>query len=148
MFSIIKKKWGEEHVLASNEKYGYSGKRMKLAKTGCCSIHFHALKCETFFVSSGMMILQRWYQDGHIETTIMRTGNVLTIYPNTPHRFYGIKETVFYEFSSFDSPNDSYRISSSSIDMPINQDLLQGLSKENVDIVLDAFYNQGEQDAS
>jgi hypothetical protein len=43
----------------------------------------------------------------------MDEGTSVEIKPGTPHRFIGITDTVFFEFSTFDRKNDSYRLTQS-----------------------------------
>jgi len=111
---IIEKVWGSEEIVASNLNYNYSGKKMNLHKGGCCSTHFHRFKCETFYVLSGHMALQFWEPSGQRTTKILNEGNSLTIDPCTPHRFYGIDDVIFFECSTYDKPDDSFRIDQSS----------------------------------
>lgn len=111
---VYTKVWGTEEHLTREGAIGYTGKKMTLKEKGCCSTHFHALKCETFYVQSGSMVLQYWTKDGKSHSIKMGQGMAFTITPLTPHRFYGLEETVFFEFSTLDAPEDSYRIDKSS----------------------------------
>lgn len=113
---IVQKIWGEENIVVNDS---YCGKRMTLNEDGCCSLHKHEIKDETFLVESGEMLLEVVNNDTRQhEFVILKSGSSYRINPNILHRFYGIKKTVFYEFSTHDDASDSIRETSSQIGMP------------------------------
>ena len=122
-----KKGWGYEKWIVNTEKY--CGKQLVLGKGKKCSIHYHKLKTETFFVIEGSLMLELYSKpfeviesdleasikaagDIKVQRITMRTYDSLTIEPYTPHRFIGLSEnpTVFLEFSTQHFEDDSYRI--------------------------------------
>lgn len=127
---IVTKVWGSEEIVASNHNYNYSGKKMFLHKGGCCSTHFHRFKCETFYVNSGHMALQYWEPSGKRTTKILEAGDSFTIDPCTPHRFYGIDDCTFFEFSTYDSASDSFRLDSSSMQAEMPDTMKEDLEGE------------------
>ena len=124
----VLKKWGIEEIVTPTN-CGYSGKKMLLQKRGMCSIHYHAKKVETFYIDSGQMAVQWWRTDGQSEAKLLGARDCITIFVNTPHRFYGVTDAVFYEFSTPDLSSDSYRISQSmsDVDMPPEMVALLGV---------------------
>lgn len=116
--TIVQKKWGyEEHIVNGDL---YCGKRLVVLPNGfASSIHYHKLKTETFHVVEGEIYLEVYGQDvcdytGDLkmnELYRLKPLDILTLPVNTPHRFY-VKEKVgiFYEFSTPDFADDSYRI--------------------------------------
>lgn len=66
-------------------------------------LHMHKLKEETFIVLYGTLVLE---VDG-VEH-LLKTGDKLTVYPNTWHKFYSETGCVFEEISTTALRNDSY----------------------------------------
>ena len=52
---IYPKVWGEEHWIVNKE---YCGKKLVLKKGFRCSMHFHKIKDETFYVISGKVLIE------------------------------------------------------------------------------------------
>ncbi len=123
------KGWGYE--LWVHNDADYCGKELVLYAGKYCSIHYHKIKKETFYVTSGLMTVELYDQpfevengdlvrtleelDGtgrlKVEALSMGPGDSLLIEPGTPHRFYGLeKQTRFMEFSTQHFEEDSYRI--------------------------------------
>lgn len=126
--------WGFEEVLCrvnlgvtvQRNTIGYTGKELVVFNNGnASSIHFHALKTETFFVEKGLLCLEIYklivfpatkedipkLKLELVDTLLLKPRDTFTLIPLTPHRFYAPKSVaVFKEFSSWDSPEDSYKI--------------------------------------
>lgn len=129
--TIIPKIWGYEHILVNTPRY--CSKILSVTPGFQCSIHYHKDKGETFLVQEGLLRLELWTWKkvvvscpiesprerdflGEKTTLILRPGDSITLPPNTPHRFSSdscYEPCVFYEFSSHDDPEDSYRLESS-----------------------------------
>ena len=100
---VKEKVWGKEFWIVNNQDY--CGKVLVLKVRQRCSIHYHQIKKETFFLISGKIILEVG-----IKRIIMTPGTSITIVPNMRHRFTGIDETSeIVEFSSQHFEDDSYR---------------------------------------
>jgi mannose-6-phosphate isomerase-like protein (cupin superfamily) len=115
--SIVKKGWGKEIIFASKwpdggGDKGYAGKILSFEKVGAeGSMHFHALKHETFYIHSGVFKLK------YINTLTadekefhLKAGDVVTIPPNHPHKVICLEIGEIFEASTADSPSDSYRV--------------------------------------
>ena len=91
---IVQKVWGKEHWIVNRE---YAGKKMVLYKGKQCSLHFHKIKDETFYVIKGRVLMECMG-----ERRIMLPGDSQLILPNAPHRFTGISEenAEIIEFST------------------------------------------------
>jgi D-lyxose ketol-isomerase len=124
---VVEKLWGRELQIVTfrtDMVNGYSGKILEVDGNGkCCSVHYHKRKVETFYELVGNLRIQLWkFKTGcfgedsldAIELTsdsVLRVGHALTIYPYIPHRFWSVcGQCRFVEFSTPDSPDDSYRI--------------------------------------
>lgn len=110
---IIPKVWGSEHIII-NIPNKYCSKIMELRKDYQCSIHCHKTKHETFYILDGLCVIE-WGEDpNNLKGKIFGKGYKLTIEPNIYHRFSGIGYyTEILEISTFDDPNDSFRIDES-----------------------------------
>jgi mannose-6-phosphate isomerase-like protein (cupin superfamily) len=131
----VKKVWGEECVIVNDQVQGYCGKRMILNACRCSSLHLHLRKKETFYVFSGRMCLEIVRPETSAKDFIvLDSGMSVTLYPGIPHRFYGITETIFFEFSTYDYPSDSVRVEKSRYGAP--QEMLEFLNKQGIEEVL------------
>lgn len=122
------KGWGYEQWMANSELY--CGKLLVVFAGLRCSIHYHKLKDETFYIQNGLVRMRVWENDfdgwpkeGEIilrddfpnmlygEEFLMGPGDRLVIPPNTPHQFIGVSaETTIIEISTQHFEEDSYRI--------------------------------------
>lgn len=101
----VTKIWGREEWLANNELYCL--KKMIVIPRGCCSLHAHPKKDETFYMLIGKMFLEI---GGNSQ--IVFPGHSVRIFPMTKHRFsvdpYW-REAVFLEVSTHHDDNDVIR---------------------------------------
>ena len=104
------KGWGRELWIANNP--GYCGKILELLNGKRCSIHYHKLKDETFFLLSGSIRLDL-YPDGYPgvpKEIVMSPGDTVRIPQNTPHQFLGLADkSEILEISTQHFESDSYR---------------------------------------
>ncbi len=98
---IVPKTWGHEEWIVNSD---YCGKKLVLNKGYCCSLHYHKVKDETFYIASGRVGFQM--NDEHF---ILNPGDSLLIVPGTKHRFYGLEDSQIFEFSTHHMEEDSYR---------------------------------------
>jgi quercetin dioxygenase-like cupin family protein len=117
---VVPKVWGEERWLHNDELY--CGKILVLLEGKHCSLHYHKLKTETFYVATGHLRMELTdlasaTQDPPAirEVFEMREGDTLLLLPGMVHRFTGLApETQIFEFSTQHFDDDSYRIVASS----------------------------------
>ena len=104
------KGWGYEMWLHNDEKY--CGKLLFFEKGKCCSYHYHKLKSETFYLQSGMMLLQYSFGDSIDDAAeeILMPGDTFEIVPLLRHRMTALKDSELFEFSTQHFEDDSYRI--------------------------------------
>ena len=100
------KKWGYEIWMVNTELY--CGKILHLYEGRKCSLHYHKLKDETFYVLEGKILLE--VED---EKTVLYEGESVHIPPGTKHRFGGLKDSDIIEISTQHFETDSYRLSES-----------------------------------
>lgn len=105
----IEKGWGSEDIWYSNDKY--CAKFMHFNKNSKFSMHFHAVKQETWYVLSGKFILRTiTTENAHIIEDFLGVGDVWTNYPLEPHQLECIEAGTIIEVSTADSVEDNYRV--------------------------------------
>ena len=113
---FVSKSWGYEQWICNSEKY--CGKILRFAKGRQCSLHYHKLKDETFYVLNGMV--KMYYvgigTDGNVPETplmsqvILSKGDVFHLPPYTLHRVYALEDSDILEVSTQHFDEDSYRV--------------------------------------
>ena len=109
---FVKKGWGYENILVSNEKYCL--KILHFTGAGNhFSMHFHREKDETWYVEEGSFVLKRINTStGAIEETILQAEDTIRILPFTIHQLVALEEdSRILEVSTPDSVEDNYRVS-------------------------------------
>ena len=99
---IHQKVWGNERWLVNT--IDYCGKILTLNKGYRCSIHYHKNKDETFYILSGIVLIEIKGKE-----RVMKKGDVQRILPLTDHRFTGLEKSVILEVSTHHDEKDSYR---------------------------------------
>lgn len=113
---IVLKVWGEERWIVNRD---YCGKLLVLKKGFRCSMHYHKVKDETFYINKGKVLMEC---DG--KKMVMKPGDALLIEPNKNHRFTGLEDSEIMEFSTHHDDSDSYRnevsgeVDLSTLDLP------------------------------
>lgn len=111
----VKKLWGREEIIENNKEYCL--KKMVVEYGYECSIHYHKMKKETFYILEGELCLEIYVSTEKTKEPILDkiinlgVGNSYTIDINIPHRFYSRKgRTIFMEASMHDDVKDSIRL--------------------------------------
>ena len=105
----IAKGWGSELIWATNDKY--CGKMLNFDQGKMFSMHFHAVKDESWFVLSGSFIVK--YIDtatARIMQTVLGPGDVWHNPPLLPHQLLCTESGVIVEVSTADSVEDNHRV--------------------------------------
>ena len=106
---FVEKGWGSEFIWATNDRY--CGKFLKFNKDSRFSMHFHAIKHETWYILKGKFQVN-WIDTKTAETHkfILREGNTWVNDPLMPHQLICLKKGIIIEISSPDSVEDNYRV--------------------------------------
>lgn len=112
------KKWGYELWIVNNDEY--CGKILYIYPEKKCSVHYHKLKKETFYIMDGQLSVEysnsldinNWQNMIGILTTTLLPGQSITIDRNIAHRFYTKNNLpcTFLEISTHHDEQDSYRL--------------------------------------
>lgn len=103
----VQKVWGREDWIANTSLY--CGKRNHLWVKHRVSDHHHRVKDETFFVLSGLMLLEINRGEEWERTVVLGPDDSIRLEPLMWHRYTGLKNTVFFEFSTHHDDKDTYR---------------------------------------
>ena len=106
---FVEKGWGSELIWATNDLY--CGKLLNFNEGARFSMHFHAVKDETWYVLSGTFEVKFINTLNAEETTcILNTGDVWRNEPLEPHQLICLEEGTIIEVSTPDSVEDNYRV--------------------------------------
>jgi len=106
---LVPKGWGSEFIFATNDKY--CGKFLNFETGAKFSMHFHAVKDETWYVQIGKFIVQ--YIDttnAEVKDKYLEVGDTWHNPPLLPHRLICVEEGSIIEVSTPDSVEDNYRV--------------------------------------
>ena len=113
----VHKGWGYEEWLCNNDLY--CGKRLHFWKNKRCSWHYHLKKDETFWVTSGRILVYYSLDDCMTETGFnikladrieLDVGDTFHVAPSMRHMIVGLVESDLVEFSTRHYEDDSYRV--------------------------------------
>ena len=105
----VAKGWGHELIWATNDLY--CGKLMKFNKGAKFSMHFHAIKDETWYVLDGLFTVISIETTNADQTiTTLKPGDTWRNKPLAPHQLICIEEGTVIEVSTADSVEDNYRV--------------------------------------
>ena len=107
---IEPKGWGREVWIANNNKY--CGKILEIKKGKRCSLHFHKLKTESFYLRSGHLRLR--VKESASAVTVrefdLYEGECMDVTPGLVHQMEALEDSELFEFSTQHFESDSYRI--------------------------------------
>ncbi len=107
---IVEKEWGEEQWIVNRE---YCGQRLLLRQGYRSSLHCHKIKDETFYLLAGTMKVEVGTDPENLAVSELTKGDILHLAPNTWHRFTGLTDVEFMEFSTHHDDEDSIRLTHS-----------------------------------
>ncbi|HEY2107843.1 MAG TPA: hypothetical protein VGH29_18745 [Candidatus Binataceae bacterium] len=107
---IVPKGWGREVWIANNDLY--CGKILEIRKGKRCSLHYHKIKNETFFLRSGRMLVRVKEQAGGdvVEEFEMVPGECMDVPTGLIHQMVALEDCELFEFSTQHFDSDSHRL--------------------------------------
>jgi mannose-6-phosphate isomerase-like protein (cupin superfamily) len=108
---IEPKIWGREIWIANNPEY--CGKILEIGRGKRCSLHFHKLKLESFYLRRGKLKVRvkRHVDDSNIEEFELTAGECFDVPRGLVHQMEALEDSELYEFSTQHFDSDSHRIS-------------------------------------
>ena len=94
---VEKRVWGNEIFLV--ETPWYIGKRLEMNAGTAGGLQVHVEKEESFYLASGIAIVDYDNGEGQLTRHIMREGELFHIPTNATHRVEAVTDCVFYEWS-------------------------------------------------
>jgi mannose-6-phosphate isomerase-like protein (cupin superfamily) len=90
----------------------YCGKILEIDKGKRCSLHYHKIKRESFYLHSGKLIvrIKQSLDSNVVEEFEMDVGECMDVEPGTVHQLEAVEETKLFEFSTTHFESDSYRL--------------------------------------
>jgi mannose-6-phosphate isomerase-like protein (cupin superfamily) len=105
----VNKGWGRERIWASND--WYCGKFLDFRSGSQFSMHFHRNKIETWYCLSGKFEIEYLdTSDASLHSERFLPGYTWTNKTLEPHRIICIEEGTIIEVSTYDDPEDNYRV--------------------------------------
>jgi D-lyxose ketol-isomerase len=113
---IVPKGWGEERWIHNDALY--CGKILVVNEGKRCSLHYHKLKTESFYLQQGRLRFELTDLESAQQTPPvikevfeMRAGDALLLTPGMVHRFTSLEgDAHIFEFSTEHFDEDSHRI--------------------------------------
>ena len=107
---FVKKGWGSELWLANGELY--CGKILRFDQGKKCSLHYHKLKTETFYLHTGRLKLRIMDSPDSqvIEELVLEAGECMDIPPGLVHQMEALEPSELFEFSTQHFDEDSHRL--------------------------------------
>lgn len=123
--TFVSKGWGWERWIVNKDEY--CGKLLYIAKDRKCSLHYHKLKDETFYLQSGKIlvffsddldVILQFEKNGYDESTLLNYCDTQLLEPGDHfyvprgrvHRMYAQRDSELFEFSTQHFDSDSHRI--------------------------------------
>ena len=104
------KGWGREIWIANNPLY--CGKILEIAKGKRCSLHFHKLKTESFYLRAGRLRVRvkESAEAATIREFELLEGQCMDIPLGLVHQMEALEDSELYEFSTQHFDSDSHRV--------------------------------------
>ena len=108
--NVVKKGWGGEVWIANNELY--CGKLLRLDKGKKCSLHYHKLKTESFYLHKGRLLMRIMEspEATAIDEFELEAGQCMDIPIGLVHQMVALEDSELFEFSTQHFDSDSHRL--------------------------------------
>ena len=107
---VVPKGWGREVWLVNNELY--CGKILEILKGKRCSLHFHKLKTESFYLRAGRLkvYVRESPTAEAVEDFELNAGECMDIPRGLVHQMLALEDSELFEFSTQHFDSDSHRL--------------------------------------
>lgn len=109
--NFVTKGWGREVWIANNELY--CGKILEIKRGKRCSLHFHKLKTESFYLRAGCLKVRvrQGPESDVIEEFELHAGECMDMPQGLVHQMEALEDSELFEFSTQHFDSDSHRLS-------------------------------------
>ena len=110
--AVEAKNWGNVIKIIDNEDNNYSGRILNINQNNSTSTHFHSNKHKTFYVLSGVLIVDIIEPDtAEVMTYEVDSEEIFEVEQNVAHRLRAVDDGVMaVEISTYHHDNDVYRV--------------------------------------
>jgi mannose-6-phosphate isomerase-like protein (cupin superfamily) len=107
---VVPKGWGREVWIANGDLY--CGKILEIRKGKKCSLHFHKLKTETFYLRAGRLKVRvKASADSKVvEEFELEAGQCMDVPIGLVHQMEALEDAELFEFSTQHFDTDSHRL--------------------------------------
>jgi mannose-6-phosphate isomerase-like protein (cupin superfamily) len=107
---IEPKGWGREIWIANNPLY--CGKILEIRKGRRCSLHYHKLKTESFYLHKGRLKIRvkESVDSDRLDEFEISPGDCMDVAPGFVHQMEALEDSELFEFSTQHFETDSYRL--------------------------------------
>jgi len=107
---IVPKGWGREVWIANGPLY--CGKILEIDHGKRCSLHYHRLKTESFYLRCGRLKVRVKEHPSSvvIEEFELLAGECMDVTPGLVHQMEALEQAELYEFSTQHFESDSHRL--------------------------------------
>jgi len=107
---IEPKGWGREIWIANNPLY--CGKILEIRKGRRCSLHYHKLKTESFYLHKGRLKIRvkDSADSDRLDEFEISPGDCMDVAPGFVHQMEALEDSELFEFSTQHFDTDSYRL--------------------------------------
>jgi len=104
------KGWGRE-VWIANSPF-FCGKILEIKRGKKCSLHFHKLKTESFYLRAGHLRIRvkESHSDQKVEEFELRPGQCMDVPVGLVHQMEALEDSELLEFSTQHFDSDSHRL--------------------------------------
>jgi quercetin dioxygenase-like cupin family protein len=119
----VEKGWGSEELIVNKKEY--CGKLLKFTNGKKCSVHYHVLKDETFYLHKGRVEMHwidptiyeglndedmlKEFDEKH-QIKILEAGDSFYVPQHRVHQVVALEDSEVFEFSTIHFDSDSYRL--------------------------------------
>ena len=110
--AVESKSWGNVIKIIDNEDNNYSGRILNINQHNSTSTHFHSSKHKTFYVLSGVLVIDIIEPDtAEVMTYEVDSEEIFEVEQNVAHRLRAADDGVMVvEISTYHHDNDVYRV--------------------------------------
>jgi len=107
---IAPKGWGREIWVANNPLY--CGKILEIRKGKRCSLHYHKLKTESFYLRSGRLKvrIKESPDSDKLDEFELGPGDCMDVPSGLVHQMEALEDAELFEFSTQHFDSDSHRL--------------------------------------